>query len=72
MIHVFTLDGSVTKIHVDFIDEGVELTGDTSVIGDEKKALAYLPFFETDLRRNYSHLFPQPEPEPVDPLGGAE
>ena len=71
MTHVFKTEGKVTYIHIDFADEGVELTGDTSVLGDEGKAMAYLPFFEADLRRNFADLFPQPEP--IDSImGGVE
>lgn len=61
MIVTYTTSGNITEIVVDFSDENVELVGRTSVIGDQQKAEAYLPFFERDLRRNYAHLFPQPE-----------
>lgn len=66
MIAVFTAEDKTTRINVSFSDEGVELTGETSVLGDEKKAADYLPFFERDLRRNFADQFPQPEP----PAGG--
>ena len=55
----------LTKLTIDFSDEGVELIGVTEIIGDESKALAYAHFFEADLRRNNAELFPVPEmPEP--------
>lgn len=65
MTHVFTLnpDGTTT-IEVSFVDEGVDLQGQTSVKGDEAAAAAYLPFFEADLRRNFAELFPQPNSVP--------
>lgn len=67
MIYDITVlaDGT-TRIDVDFSDEGVDLQGSTSVKGGKPEALAYLPTFESDLRRNYRHLFPEPEPDPED------
>lgn len=53
-------DGTTT-IQVSFLDEGVELEGETSIKGDDSKALAYIPTYEQDLRRNYADLFPVPE-----------
>ena len=52
-----------TKLTIDFNDENITLVGETEVVGDESKALAYAHFFEQDLRRNNAELFPQPEPE---------
>ena len=61
MMHEFIVNqDKTTMIKVNFIDEGVELTGETSVKGDESVALSYLPVFEADLRRNFSDLFPAP------------
>lgn len=60
-------DGTTT-IAVDFADEGITLTGETAVKGNESDALRYLPTFEADLRRNYADLFPLP-PQPA-PQGG--
>ena len=57
------IDDKRTKLTVDFSDEGVSLVGETEVVGDEGKALAYAPFFEQDLRRNNAELFPVPEIE---------
>ena len=51
----------LTKLIIDFNDEGVNLVGETEVVGDESKALSYAPFFEQDLRRNNAELFPVPE-----------
>lgn len=62
MTHSITvLDDGTTRISVDFTDEGVELAGCTYVKGGDEEARAYLSIFEQDLRRNYAHLFPQPE-----------
>ena len=61
----------LTKLTIDFNDEGVNLIGETEVVGDEGKALAYAHFFAQDLRRNNAELFPIPEPieAPVMPGG---
>jgi hypothetical protein len=48
----------LTKLTIDFADEGVFLIGETEVAGDESAALAYAHFFEQDLRRNNAELFP--------------
>ncbi len=53
-------DGTIT-IQVDFIDEGVDLQGQTSVKGGQVQAQSYLPVFEADLRRNFADKFPLPE-----------
>lgn len=57
------IDDKKTKLIIDFNDEGVNLIGETEVVGDESKALSYAPFFEQDLRRNNAELFPVPEIE---------
>ena len=59
----------LTKLTIDFSDEGVSLVGETEVVGDEGKALAYAHFFEQDLRRNNAELFPVPE-MPEAEMGG--
>ena len=51
----------LTKLIIDFADEGVSLIGETEIVGDESAALAYAHFFEQDLRRNNAELFPVPE-----------
>ena len=66
MKYEITASGNVSILGVSFVDEGVELTEHIKVDGGEQAALAYLPFFVADLRRNYAHLFPQPE----QPEGG--
>ena len=53
----------LTKLIIDSSDEGVNLIGETEVVGDEGKALAYAHFFEQDLRRNNAELFLVPEIE---------
>ena len=53
----------LTKLTIDFTDEGVSLIGETEVVGNEDTAMAYAHFFETDLRRNNAELFPIPEME---------
>lgn len=64
----------LTKLTIDFADEGVFLIGETEVVGDESAALAYAHFFEQDLRRNNVELFPVPEPinAPEEMPGGDE
>ena len=65
MINTQTVDNNRTRLTVDFMDEGVDLTGTMLIAGDESAALAYASFFEQDLRRNNAELFPVPEmPEP--------
>lgn len=51
------------QIQVSFFDEGVELEGETTVKGTPEDAEWYVSVFERDLRTNYAHIFPQPEPE---------
>jgi len=53
----------LTKLIIDFTDEGIELVGATEVVGNEDTARAYASFFEADLRRNNAELFPVPEIE---------
>ena len=72
MTHEFAQTDNLTTILVSFADEGVDLVGETSVIGGEQKALDYLPFFEKDLRRNFADKFPQPEPPAGGMMGGIE
>lgn len=50
-------DGTTT-LKIDFADEEVQLTGETSIKGDETAAMTYLPVFEADLRRNFAEKFP--------------
>jgi hypothetical protein len=62
-----------TKLTIDFNDENITLVGETEVVGDESKALAYAPFFEQDLRRNNAELFPVPEmPEAPEEMPGGD
>ena len=61
-----------TKLILDFSDEGVSLVGETEVVGDESKALAYAHFFEQDLRRNNAELFPVPEPIEAPEMPGGD
>lgn len=69
MTHTFVVNSDgTTTIQVDFNDEGVDLQGTTNVKGEEDKATAYLPFFESDLRRNFADKFPVPVI--TDPNGG--
>lgn len=63
----------LTKLTIDFSDENVELVGETEVVGNESIARAYASFFEADLRRNNSELFPLPEmPDFEEDFGGEE
>ena len=66
------IDERRCKLTVSFADENVDLTGETVVAGGEAEAVAYEPFFEADLRRNFADKFPQPEPIIVNPEMEAE
>ena len=70
MTYVITVSEGVSSLEVSFVDEGVDLVDHVIVDGGEAKAIAYLPFFVADLRRNYAHLFPQPQPELNAMIGG--
>ena len=72
MTYVITVSEGVSSLEVSFVDEGINLVEQIKVDGGEDKALSYLPFFVNDLKRNYSHLFPQPVVEPVDMMMGGE
>ena len=62
----------LTKLTIDFTDEGVFLTGETEVVGNEDTARAYVSFFEQDLRRNNAELFPVPEPIEAPEMPGGD
>ena len=62
----------LTKLTIDFSDEGVFLTGETEVVGNEDTARAYAHFFEQDLRRNNAELFPVPEPIEAPEMPGGD
>ena len=65
IVNTEIISEKLTKLTIDFNDENITLVGETEVVGDESKALAYAHFFEQDLRRNNAELFPVPEmPEP--------
>ena len=66
------IDNKRTKLTIDFNDEGVNLIGETAVVGDESKALSYAHFFEQDLRRNNAELFPMPEPIEAPEMPGGD
>ena len=57
------LENGQHQIDIDYDDEGVELNGHTTIIGDYEHARAYVEIFDRDLRNAYSHLFPTPETE---------
>ena len=63
------VDSNRIRLTLDFMDEGIDLTGSMLVAGDESAALAYAHFFEQDLRRNNAELFPVPEIE-MPEMGG--
>ena len=66
------IDNKHVKLVIDFSDEGVSLIGETEVVGDEGKALAYAHFFEQDLRRNNAELFPVLEPIEAPEMPGGD
>ena len=57
------VESNRTRLTLDFMDEGIDLTGSMLVAGDESAARSYAHFFEADLRRNNAELFPVPEIE---------
>ncbi len=63
------VDSNRIRLTLDFMDEGIDLTGSMLVAGDESAALAYAHSFEQDLRRNNAELFPVPEIE-MPEMGG--
>jgi len=72
MMHEFIEnDDGTTTIKVDFMDEGVDLVGETSVKGNKTSASTYLSTYEADLRRNNIELFPISE-MPVAAEGGLQ
>lgn len=76
MVNTQVVDNNRTRLTLDFLDEGIDFTGTMLVAGDESAALAYAHFFEQDLRRNNTELFPQPEiinpPEGMPLMEGEE
>ena len=66
------INEKLTKLTIDFSDEGVSLVGETEVVGNEDTARGYASFFEADLRRNNTELFPVPEPIEAPETGGDE
>ena len=62
-----------TKLTIDFNDENITLVGETEVVGNEDTARGYASFFEQDLRRNNTELFPVPEmPEASEEMPGGD
>jgi len=76
--NIADLGNGIMRIVVSFEDEGIRLPtasgdGETYVKGTIEDAEKYVKVFEKDLRRNFSHLFPIPEPEePKMPEGMEE
>ena len=69
IVNTEIISEKLTKLTIDFNDENITLVGETEVVGDESKALAYAHFFEQDLRRNNTELFQVPEIE-IPEMGG--
>jgi len=61
---------NTTNIEVNFIDEGIELIGHTTVKGKTIDAENYIPIFEADLRHNFNELFPPPVVPEFNPEEG--
>ena len=57
---VTALPDGTTKLNVSFADEKINLAGETRVKGSQADAIAYLPTFVSDLKRNFAELFPLP------------
>ena len=60
------LENGITKLTVDFSDEGIDLQGKTTVKGTAEDAEKYVDTFAKDLKQNNIELFPKP-PEPDYP-----
>jgi len=50
-----------TTLHMNFIDENVDIQGEINIKGGVEDATSYVPFFENDLRCNFADKFPVPE-----------
>ena len=72
IVNTEIISEKLTKLTIDFTDENITLVGETEVVGDESKALAYAHFFEQDLRRNNAELFPVPEPIEAPEMPGGD
>jgi hypothetical protein len=53
------LENGITKLTVDFSDEGIDLQGETTVKGTQKDAEKYVKTFANDLKQNNIELFPK-------------
>lgn len=67
--NITALTDNRQQIDLDYADEGIELQGSTTIIGDTARAASYVEVFDRDLRKTYSHLFPQPEPSVDEDYG---
>ena len=72
IVNTEIISEKLTKLTIDFTDEGVFLIGETEVVGNEDTAIAYAHFFEQDLRRNNAELFPVPEPIEAPEMPGGD
>lgn len=54
------IDGTTT-LHMNFIDENVDIQGEICIKGGTEAAISYVPFFENDLRCNFADRFPVSE-----------
>ena len=54
------IDGTTT-LHMNFIDENVDIQGEINIKGGVEDATSYVPFFENDLRCNFADRFPVSE-----------
>jgi hypothetical protein len=54
------VDGTTT-LHMNFIDENVDIQGEICIKGGTEAAISYVPFFENDLRCNFADRFPVSE-----------
>jgi hypothetical protein len=58
--NITELDNNITKLTVDFSDEGIDLQGETTVKGERTDAEKYVKTFAKDLKINNIELFPKP------------
>lgn len=66
MTYNIIVDGAISEIQMNFLDEGVDLYMSRKVAGDRSQAEAYVKVLEADARKDNMELFPLPEVEVTD------
>ncbi len=68
MTYNIIVDGAISEIQMNFLDEGVDLYVSRKVAGDRSQTEAYVKVLEADARKDNMELFPLPEVEVTDML----